>query len=93
MSTAVQTLREPKAERLRSKPMPQNFIEEEESETLQEWYRRWCRECDERREQRILAGELDGDEEITMEEIVAICKEARAERYAEEQEQKKAAHR
>ena len=93
MNTTLQTLREPKAERLRSSLAPQDLVEEEEPETLQEWYRRWCRECDERREQRIRAGELNEEDEITEEEIVTICKEARAERYAEEQKQKNAACR
>jgi len=87
MSTA-QTLREPRAERLRGKSAPQNTVEAEETETAQQWYRCWCRECDERYEQRKRAG-LIAEPELTMEEIVAIVKEVRAERYAEEQEQKK----
>jgi len=92
MSTTLQTSSEPRAERLRSSPASQNLVEEE-PETAQDRYMRWCRECDERREQRIRAGELNEEDEITMEEIVAICKEARAERYAEEQKQKNAACR
>ena len=88
MSTA-QTLRELRAERLRSNPVSQNVVEAEETETAQQWYRCWCRECTEGRRQ---AG-LPDDDPITMEEIVAIVKEVRAERYAEEQEQKKAACR
>ena len=91
MST-LQTLREPKAERLRGNPVPQNITEAEEPETALEWYRHWCRECDERYEQRKRAGLLE-EPELTMEEIVAIVKEARAERYAEEQKQKNAACR
>jgi len=91
MSTA-QTLREPKTKRLRGKSAPQNTVEAEETETALDRYRRWCRECDERYEQRKRAGLIE-EPELTMEEIVAICKEARAERYAEEQEQKKAACR
>ena len=93
MSTTLQTSYDQRAERLRSSPAPQNLVEEEEPETLQEWYRRWCRECDERREQRIMAGELNEEDLPTEEEIVAICREARAERYAEEQKQKNAACR
>ena len=91
MST-VQTLRDPKAKCVRSNSVPQNVVEADEPETALEWYRRWCRECDERYEQRKRAGLIE-EPELTMEEIVAICKEARAERYAEEQEQKKAACR
>ena len=88
MST-VQTLREPKAERLRSNPVSQDIVEADEPETALDRYRRWCSECTERRRQ---AG-LPDDDPITMEEIVAIVKEVRAEMYAEEQEQKKAACR
>jgi len=88
MSTA-QTLREPKAERLRSSVAPPSIVETDEPETAQDRYDRWCRECTERRRQ---AG-LPDDDPITMDEIVAIVKEVRAEMYAEEQEQKKAACR
>jgi hypothetical protein len=83
--TATQTLREPKTKRLPDVPAPQSQIETDEETPLQ-WFRRWSRESAERRKQ---AG-LPEESSITMEEIVAICKEARAERYAEEQEQKKA---
>ena len=91
MST-VQTLREPKAERLRGNVAPPSIVENDEPETALDRYRRWCRECDERYEQRKRAG-LIAEPELTMEEIVAIVKEVRAEMYAEEQEQKKAACR
>jgi len=87
----MHTLREPRAKRLRNSPAPLPSLKEEEPETAQDRYLRWCRECDERREQRIRAGELNEDDEPTEEEIVAICREARAERYAEEQRQKNAA--
>ena len=89
--TTMHTLREPRGKRLRNCSAPQNLVEEAEPETAQDRYLRWCRECDERREQRIRAGELNEDDEPTEEEIVAICREARAERYAEEQRQKNAA--
>ena len=82
MST-IQTLREPKTERLRSKPASQNVddVEAEEPESNLAWYRRWCRESRERRRKAGLPEESD----MTMEEIVAIVKEVRAERYAEKQ--------
>ena len=103
--TAVKTLQirivNPRAERLIDELASLDLIEidedeetdeDEEPETALEWYRRWCRDCDERYEQRKRAGLIE-EPEPTMEEIVALCKEARAERYAEEQEQKKAAGR
>jgi Mg2+ and Co2+ transporter CorA len=81
MST-LQTLRESKAERLRSNLVPQEQVEDDEPEmSPYEWFRQWRLEVDER-ERR------DGTFDIeppTMAEIVAICKEARAERYAEKQ--------
>ena len=84
--TAVQALREPKAEHLIDEPVPQNRMEIDElEETPLEWYRRWCRECAERRERE---GPPYEDPPLSMEEIVAICKEVRAEMYAEEQAQK-----
>jgi hypothetical protein len=89
MSTAVQTLRGSKIERLRSSPAPQSFVEEEKPLTPLEKFVRLGREITERRKREGLPEE----DEITMEEIVAIVKEARAERYAEEQEKKNAAHR
>ena len=87
MST-TQTLREPKKRR-RSSSAPQNFVEADKPETAQEWYRRWCREVDEWQKQQGLREE----DMPTMDEIVAIVKEVRAEMYAEEQEQKNAACR
>jgi hypothetical protein len=86
MSTS-QTLRKPKAERLRSKPAPQSKIEIDEPEKSQGWFRRWRLEVDERERRE---GTFDM-EQPTMEEIVAVCKEVRAEMYAEEQERKNAA--
>ena len=86
MST-LQTLREPKAKRRRSKSVPQNVVEVDKPETAQDRYDRWCRECDERRKQAV---ETD-EEPLTMEEIVDIVKDVRAEIYAEEQAKKNTA--
>ena len=80
MSTTTQTLREPKAQRLRNNPTPQNPMPQDIGEA----------DLD-RDEQDILEGQTIYPP-LTMKEIVAICKEARAERYAEEQKQKNAAH-
>ena len=96
--TAVQTLRNPKTERLIGDPAPQNLRKTAEPD----YYCLKCRTCRDRlkypdildcRDCRDL---IDGqkqdsvpDEEImTMPEIVAICKEARAEVYEEEQRKK-----
>jgi len=84
--TAVQTL-QPKARRLTDVPPPEPSVETDEPETALDRYRRWCRSCDERRKQR---GTQYEESPPTMEEIVAIVKEVRAEMYAEEQEQKNA---
>ena len=86
MST-TQTLREPKRKRSHSNAIQRDVVEAEEPETAQEWYRRWSREVDEWQKQQGLREE----DMPTMDEIVAICKEARAERYAEEQERKNTA--
>ena len=77
--TAVQTLREPKAERLIDDPVPPSQMETDNQETLLDWFRRWCRQVDEHQKQ-------DGtfDDPPSMEEIVAICKEVRAEMYEEQ---------
>jgi hypothetical protein len=67
----------------------QNYIEIDEPKTPLEWYDRFCCEFIEHQKQ-------DGtppEKLITVAEIVAVCKEARAERYTEEQEQKKSACR
>jgi hypothetical protein len=79
--TAVQTLRDTKAECLTDNFAPQDQVEFDEPETPLEWYERWCRRADEHQRQ---AGLLD-EKPLSMEEIVAICKEVRAERYAREQ--------
>jgi hypothetical protein len=88
--SAVKTLQirivNPKAERLIGDLVSQNLIEIDEpkishEKTPLDWHDQWCREFIEHQKQ-------DGvpDEElITVPEVVAICKEARAERYAEEQ--------
>jgi len=81
--TAVQTLSQPKAKRLSDKSAPQNFVEIEEPLTPLEKFRRLGREIVEWRNSQGLSEE----DELTMEEIVAIVKEARAERYEEEQKQ------
>ena len=72
----------PKAKRLNDDSPPQNTIKVDKQETPLESYRRWCRECDERRKRE---GPPYEDPPLSMEEIVAIVKEARAERYAEKQ--------
>ena len=89
MSTTLQTLREPRGERLRSSLAPQNYVKEEEPLTPLEKFERLGRMIAERHEREGITEE----DMPTMEEIVAICKEARAERYAEEQKQKNAACR
>ena len=88
MST-IQTIREPMAERLRSNSAPQNASEFEKSLTPRERFTLLGQRIAERRKRQGLPEESD----ITMEEVVAIVKEARAERYAEEQKQKNAANR
>ena len=88
MST-TQILRKPKTKRPRSKPAPQKNVKGEEPLTPLEKWRRLRREIVEWRESQGFTEE----DELTMDEIVAIIKEARAERYAEEQEQKNTAHR
>jgi hypothetical protein len=80
--TAVQTLRDTKAERLTDNFAPQERIETEETKTPQERYECWCREATERQRQSGLPDESP----LTMEEIVAIVKEVRAERYAKKQQ-------
>jgi len=87
--SAVKTLQirivNPMAERLIDDLASQHMIEIDDPETADEetpleWYDRWCRESKVRRRQ---AG-LPEESPITMEEIVAICKEARAEMYEEQ---------
>ena len=84
--SAVKTLQirivNPMAERLIDDLASQNMIEIDEPEAVSEetpleWYRRWCREVDEREKREGVYDVVPP----TMEEIVAICKEARAERY------------
>jgi len=80
--TALQTLRDPKVERLTDGFASQSRVETAESEeSLQEWYRSWCNRVDERQKEQ---GFFD-EEPLSMEEVVAICKEARAECYANKQ--------
>ena len=78
--TAIQTLRDPKAERLTRDFAPQGQIETDK-ETPQEWYKSWCCRMDEWQKRQGFFEE----EPLSMEEVVAICKEVRAERYAEKQ--------
>jgi len=82
----MHTLREPRAKRLRNSPASQNLVEAVKTLSPLEKFERLGREIDERRKRE----GLTEDDEITEEEIVAICKEVRAEMYAEEQERKKA---
>ena len=100
--SAVKTLRNPKTERLADDPALRNLRKTIEPD----YYCLKCRTCRARLEYpdthdcRDCRDLIDGqrqdgvpDEEImTMPEIVAICKEARAEVYEEEQ-RKKANHR
>jgi hypothetical protein len=79
--TAVETLRPPKAKRLSDKPAPPKCTEPDKSETLLDDRTRMYLAIDER---DILEGQ-SVHPPLTLKEIVAICKEARAERYAEKQ--------
>jgi hypothetical protein len=88
--TAVKTMQirivKPQAERVIADLASQNLIEiDEPDETSLDRYKRWSRECAERRERR---GVTDEYPPLSMEEIVAIVKETRAEMYAEEQARK-----
>ena len=102
--TALRTMSirivDPKAERLIVDLASRNLIEIDEPEvkkslsaqktlTPQERFRRAGVAMAKRRKQ---AG-LPEEDPMTMEEVVAICKEVRAERYAKKQEQKEAACR
>ena len=87
MTTTI-TPRQPKAKRLSEKPVPPP-IEMNEPETLLDEYTRRCLAIDER---DILEGQSMYPP-LTLKEIVAICKETRAEMYAEEQERKITPHR
>ena len=92
MST-TQTLREPKRKRSRSNVASQSVVKDIK-EFSAEWYRRRTLELFEQRRQAGFSDDdpLDPDDPLDMDIIVAICKEARAERCAEDQA-KKAAHR
>jgi hypothetical protein len=79
--TATQTLREPKAKRLIDVPASPTLAETDKPKTPMEWYEYDCRKFIEDQKH----DGVPDDEIITIPEIVAICKEARAERYAEEQ--------
>ena len=79
--TAVQTLRNLKTERLTDDFAPQSRSETSEPETRLDRYDRLCREINEREKRE---GTFDV-KPPTMEKIVAICKEARAEIYEEKQ--------
>ena len=88
MST-TQTLREQKRLRLHSDAAQRYLTEADELEASLDPHVRWCLEQDAR---DILEGQ-PGNPPLTLREIVAICKEIRAERCVEEQEQKNAACR
>ena len=91
---AVQTLREQKTKRL-TDATPQRQSETDE-DMPQEWYDQYCRDCRNyhncsvcRDCHDLIEGQKQEgvpDEEIlTMAQVVAICKEVRAERYAKKQ--------
>jgi len=93
--TAILTLRESKAERLGGGFAPRSRIETDE-EMPQELYDRYCRDCRNYPNcpvcydcRDLIEGQkqqgVPDDEILTMAQVVAICKEARAEIYAEEQ--------
>ena len=93
--TAIQTLRKPKAKRLPKSFVPQNRSKTNE-EMPRELYEQFCRVCRNCRictvcyDCRVLieGQKQEGvpDEDVlTMAQVAAICKEARAEVYAEEQ--------
>ena len=93
--TAIQTLREPKARRLTGGFAPQSRGETDE-EMPQELYDQYCRNCCYYPDcpvcydcRDLIEGQKQKgvpDEEIlTMAQVVAICKEVRAERYAKQQ--------
>ena len=93
--TAVETLQAPKAKRLPKSFAPQSRSKTDE-EMPQELYDQFCRVCRYYPDCRgcydcrvLIEGQKqDGvpDEEVlTMAQVVAICKEVRAERYAKKQ--------
>ena len=93
--TAVETLQAPKAKRLPDGFVPQNQSKTNE-EMPQELYDQFCRDCHYYPDclvcydcRVLVEGQKQEgvpDEDIlTMAQVVAICKEARAEIYAEEQ--------
>jgi len=94
--TAVKTMQirivNPRAERLIDELASLDLIEigvseiDESEETPLEWYDRWCQECAERRERE---GPPYEEPPLSMDAIVAIVKETRAERYARKQEVEK----
>ncbi|MCL2744048.1 MAG: hypothetical protein FWE67_09360 [Planctomycetaceae bacterium] len=68
-------------EGMTSEFLPQNRLETDQPKTLMEWHELDCRKFIEGQKKDGVADE----DLITMEEVVAICKEVRAEIYAEEQ--------
>jgi hypothetical protein len=81
--TTVQTLQAPKARRKTDGFAPQSRTKINELETPLEQYDHWSREATERHKQCGLPDESP----LTMEEIVAIVKEVRAERHANKQKE------
>jgi hypothetical protein len=79
--TALETLQAPKAKRMSNDFAQRSRFEIDEPETPLEQFDRWSREATERHRQCGLPDESP----LTTEEIVAIVKEVRGERYAEEQ--------
>ena len=79
--TSVQTLREPQTKRLTGNHTPHNLCETGKPKTPMDWYDMECRTFIEGQKQ----DGVPDDEIITLPEIVAMCKEIRAEMYEEEQ--------
>ena len=82
--TTMQTLRDPKVKRLLADAAPQNLVETAAPETSLEWHERYEQYCRDFIENQKQDGTPD-EELVTVPEIVAICKEVRAERYAKKQ--------
>jgi hypothetical protein len=79
METLQVTLLNPKAKNLLTEMASLELIEITKPETSLEWYRKWVKQANKRQRQNHLP-----DEPMTMDEIVALVKEVRAERYAKQ---------
>jgi hypothetical protein len=80
--TATQTLREPTMKRLTDVPASPILVETGKPKMSMDLYDKECREFIEEQKQN----GVPDDEIITIQEIVAICKEVRAERNAKKQQ-------